>query len=115
MSIPAPPKLAKPGQKIEVPLELVRRFGFAEVVYAALVPPPNVSGMHANELTIQAGQTKGTLIVELDPQIKPGEYKAIVRARMNFNGQSSQLDQPVVINVEPPEKKEVPESKKEKK
>ena len=37
MSIPAPPKPAKPGEKIEVPLQLERRFGFADVVYAGLV------------------------------------------------------------------------------
>ena len=32
---------------------------------------------------------------------------------MNFNGQGSQLDQPVVIKVQSPEKKEVPERRRE--
>lgn len=113
ISIASPPKVAKPGDKVEVPLEFERRFGFADTIYASLVPAPNVSGLHAGDLSLPAGQTKASLVVQVDPQVKPGEYNAIVRARMTFNGQGSQLDLPVVIKVEaapkppvkPPEKK----------
>jgi hypothetical protein len=105
LSIAAPTKPTNPGEKVELPLLLERRFGFTTVVDAGLVLPPNVSGLHAGDVSIQAGQTKAALVVELDPKIKPGEYNVIVRARMNFNGQPSQLDQPVTIQVQSPEKK----------
>ncbi len=105
LTMAAPAKLAKPGEKIELPLQLERRFGFTSAVDTVMVLPPNASGMHAGDLSIPAGQTKGTLVVQLDPQVKSGEYNVIVRARMNFNGQASQLELPVVIKVQPPEKK----------
>ncbi|HEX4000597.1 MAG TPA: hypothetical protein VHX65_18760 [Pirellulales bacterium] len=107
MSISAP-KPAKPSEKIDVPLQLERRFGFADTVYAALVLPPNVSGLHGGDVTIAAGQTKATLAVQLDPQIKPGDYNATIRARMTFNGQGSQLDVPLVIQVRAAEAKAPP-------
>ena len=104
LTIAAPAKTAKPGEKVELPLVLERRFGFAANVDAGLVTPPNASGLHAGDLSIPAGQNKGTLVVQLDPQVKSGDYNVIVRARMNFNGQASQLELPVVIKVQPPEK-----------
>jgi hypothetical protein len=106
ISVPALPKPTKPGGKFELPLQVERRFGFTGIVTASLVLPPGLSGLHAGDIPIPAGQNKGKLAVDVAPQIKPGDYSVVVRARMTFNGQASQMDQPVVIQVQaPPEKK----------
>ena len=107
-------RLAHPGEKVELPLTVERKFGFTTNVDAGIVSSPNTSGLHSGDITIQSGQTKGTLVVQLDPQIKPGEYNVTIRARMNFNGQPCQMDQPVTIKVEAVEKK-VERGKKDKK
>lgn len=96
----AAPKPARPGEKIEVPLELARQFGFADAVYAGLAPGSE-SSLHAGDITIPSGESKAKLVVQLDPQIKPGEHRVNIRARMTFNGQGSELVEPLLIDVQP--------------
>lgn len=95
------PSAVKPGEKVELPISLERRFGFADVVTAGLVLPQNASGIHAVDISIPAGKTKSKLLVMLDPKAKPGKYDVSLHARMTFNGQPSQMDEPLVLNVAP--------------
>jgi hypothetical protein len=41
-------------------------------------------------------------MLEVAPQAKAGEYKALVRAKLSFNGQSLQTEQPVTIKIDAP-------------
>jgi hypothetical protein len=56
----------------------------------------------APDVYVAKDQNAGKLMLEVAPQAKPGEYKALVRAKLNFNGQSLQTQQPVTIKIDPP-------------
>ncbi len=97
----APPTSLKPGEKVELPISLERRFGFSGPVSAGLDLQPHVTGIHTAEVTVPAGQAKSKLLLTLDPNIKPGKYAVTLHAGMTFNGQASRLDRPLVLNVAP--------------
>jgi hypothetical protein len=116
LAIAAPASPAKPGDKVEIPLTLNRLYGFSDSVTVALADPNAAAGLHVSEVSIPGGQTHGKLTIQLDPKVPLGDHPFTVRARMNFNGQPLQTDQPVTLKVDmppPAEKKPDPEKKPE--
>jgi hypothetical protein len=99
-SMPGTPM--KPGEKQELAVNVSRLYGFADQVALSLVVPDASIGVKAPDVNVPKEQAAGKLMLEVAPQAKPGEYKALVRAKLSFNGQSLQTEQPVTIKIEPP-------------
>jgi Bacterial pre-peptidase C-terminal domain len=117
LSLTAPAGPAKPGDKIEIPFTLGRLYGFNDAVTVGLADPNASPGVHISEVSIPPGQAQAKLLVELDPTVSLGEHPIAIRAKLNFNGQPSQLDQPLTLTVAAPpeEKKPEPEKKPDEK
>jgi hypothetical protein len=117
LSLTAPTAPAKPGDKIEIPLTLGRLYGFNDSVTVGLADANAAPGLRLSEVSVPPGQAQAKLIVELDPKVTIGDHPITIRARLNFNGQPSQLDQPLTLTVAapPPEKKPEPEKKPDEK
>jgi hypothetical protein len=99
-SMPGTPM--KPGEKQELPVSVSRLYGFADQVALSLVVADASIGVKAPDVNVPKDQSAGKLMLEVGPQAKPGEYKALVRAKLSFNGQSLQTEQPVTIKIDAP-------------
>jgi hypothetical protein len=116
LTVAAPDKPLKPGDKVEVPVTIERLYGFSEPVTVGLADPNAAPGIHVQDLTIQAGQTQGKLVVTTESAAAAGDHQLAVRAKLNFNGMPLQLDQQVAVKIAappPPEKKPEAEKKPE--
>jgi hypothetical protein len=91
----------KPGDKQEVAVNLSRLYGFADQVALTLVVTDAAAGIKAAAVNISKDQSAGKLTLEVGPQAKAGEYKALVRATLNFNGQALETEQPITIKIDP--------------
>jgi hypothetical protein len=98
----APAAAPKPGEKAELAVNLNRLYGFADQVTLSLVVPDASVGVKAPDVNVPKDQTTGKLMLELAKEAKPGEHPLTVRAKLNFNGQQVQFDQPVVVKVDAP-------------
>jgi hypothetical protein len=105
LSLTPPSTPAKPGDKVEIPITLGRLYGFNDTVTIGLADPN--AGIRVPEVNIPPGQSQAKMMVELDGKATPGDHHVTIRARLNFNGQPSQLDQPLTLAIAapPPEKK----------
>ncbi|MEX2140708.1 MAG: hypothetical protein WD894_15710 [Pirellulales bacterium] len=92
----------KPGDKQELAVNLSRLYGFADQVALSLVVPDPSIGVKAPEVNVPKDQSTGKLMLEVGPKAKPGEHQALVRATLSFNGQQLQVEQPVMIKIDPP-------------
>jgi hypothetical protein len=96
-----PPSAAlKPGEKQELAVNLSRLYGFAEQVSLSLVVPDQSIGVKAPDVNVPKDQSAGKLVLEAGPNAKPGEHQATLRAKLSFNGQQLQVEQPVAFKVE---------------
>jgi hypothetical protein len=98
----APTAAMKQGDKQELAVNLSRLYGFADQVSLSLVVADQSIGIKAPDVNVPKDQPAGKLMLEVGPQAKPGEHQAIVRAKLSFNGQALQVEQPVTIKIEPP-------------
>jgi hypothetical protein len=99
-SMPGTPM--KPGEKQELPVSVSRLYGFADQVALSLVVADASIGVKAPDVNVPKDQSAGKLMLEVGPQAKPGEHKALVRAKLSFNGQTLQTEQPVTIKIDAP-------------
>ncbi len=83
-------------------MNLNRLYGFADQVTLSLVVPDASIGVKAPDVNVPKDQSTGKLILELAKEAKPGEHQLIIRAKLNFNGQQVQFEQPVVVKIDPP-------------
>ncbi len=97
---PASPTVVKQMQKVELPITINRLYGFTEAVELTLQPTPGVIGIKAAPLTIAKDQTVGILLLEADGKAPLGDLNVIVKAKLNFNGQSLTADQPLAIKID---------------
>ncbi|HEY2148155.1 MAG TPA: hypothetical protein VGH32_09475, partial [Pirellulales bacterium] len=107
VSLTAPSGPYKPGDKVEIPITLGRLYGFNDTVTIGLADANAAPGVRVPEVNMPPGQSQAKLIAELDQKATPGDHHITIRARLNFNGQPSQLDQPLTLTIAapPPEKK----------
>ena len=65
-----------------------------------LVPPPGVTGLAAEKVTIPADKTEGTLIITATADATEGQIaNAVIRASSDFDGAVAASDGAVAINV----------------
>jgi hypothetical protein len=87
-------------------VNLNRLYGFADQVALSVVADQSI-GVKAADLNVPKDQPSGKLMLDVDPKAKPGEHRLIVRAKLSFNGQPLEVEQPLTITIGPP-----PESSK---
>jgi hypothetical protein len=87
-----------PGAKVEVPLKIERRYGFAEALTIEFTAPAGTKGLTAEKLTIpkEAGESKLTLTATADAPHGPRE--SLLNAKCQWNGQ--EIPWTIKLNVE---------------
>src|SRR5258708_2481830 len=87
------------GGRIEIPVSLKRLYEFNDSVELTLVAPKDVIGLNAVKVTIPKDQTETKLVLEASPDATPGEHKLSLLAKLKFNNQDLQWDQPIEMKV----------------
>jgi hypothetical protein len=89
------------GAKLEVPVEINRRNGFAGPVTLDLYLPAGTAGLQAAEVLVPADQSSGTIVVEVAPDAAEGPRPRVaVRARVEIGGQPIELHQPIPLVIQ---------------
>ncbi len=89
----------KQGEKIEVPVTVARKYGFADQVQ--ILFEGKISGLTAAKLTIPKDQTTGKLVLTAAKNAAVGDHSAIIRGRVNFNGVNNiDITQPLAFKIE---------------
>ena len=89
----------KQGSKLEVHCEVKRQNGFAGPVTLTLPIPAGVKGIKAEPITISAGKSTGTLVVEAEsnaPEVQLANM--VIRAVTTWDGEAA-VDQPLTLKV----------------
>lgn len=98
---PANGGAVKRGDKVEVKVTIQRVNGFAGPVTLELVPPPGVTGLAAEKVTIPADKAEGVIIVTAAGDATEGAIaNAVIRASADFDGAVAASDGAVAINVQ---------------
>ncbi len=92
---------AHPGQKMELPVKLAWLLDFNDAVDLELIAPKGESKFSAKRVKIEKNNPQGTLAFQVPADFEPGIYRLILRARMKYNGQNIEADQPVDLIVSP--------------
>lgn len=96
---PANGGAVKRGEKVEVKVTVNRINGYAGPVTLTLPPPPNVTGLAADPVTIPADKNEGVLVVQANGDATEGQLPyMVVRATAEFRGQAA-VDAPITIKV----------------
>ena len=98
---PQAPISVKQGEKLALPVNINRLYGFADQVELGLEIPAGVAGLNVPKVPIPAGQTQANLMIEATPQATAGTHQLTMRAKLTLNGQALQVDQPVALTVAP--------------
>ena len=105
--VPTPIKLTpgqqpafKQGTKIELPVTVERKYGFAEAVQIEVIIPGNATGVTSATVSIPAGQNEGKLTFDAAAEAAVGAHTITLRTTVNFNGQGVQFEQTAPLNVE---------------
>jgi hypothetical protein len=87
------------GGRIEIPISLKRLYEFDDFVELTLVTPKDAVGLNGVKVTIPKDQTETKLVLEASPDATPGEHKLTLQAKLKFNNQDLQWDQPIQLMV----------------
>jgi len=90
----------KQGEKLEIPVQVQRLYGFDQPVNSQLVLPGGVNGLQIQNATIPGNQDRGNVVVTAQAAATPGEHAVILRSTMSFNGQALTLDKKLTLVVE---------------
>lgn len=101
VSLPTPAAPLALGSKLELPVQIERLYDYADTVELEAVIPGGVRGLKIAKTTVPAKQTAGKLVCEAAADATPGTHALTLRARVRFNGQTLQVDQPLPITVAP--------------
>ncbi len=103
LSISAPEKPLKPGEKAELPIEITRLYGYEDQVQIAVAVPKGVKGLKAAAAAVPAKQNETRLVIEIAANADPGKHLLTLTATSKLNKQTQTLAQDVVIEVAKPE------------
>ena len=90
-----------PGAKLELPLKLTRRYGFAEAVSLEFAAPPGLKGVTAAALAIPAAAGDAVLALQAAPDTPPGSYPCLLQAKCQWNGETLPWTIPLTLEVKP--------------
>lgn len=97
LTVPASVTVA-PGAKVEVPIKLERRYGFADAVNLELVAPESAKGLSAEKLGVAKEATEGKLIIAAAADAAQGIHEVRIKAKCAWNG--VEVPWSVKLNVE---------------
>lgn len=92
------PAAATAGQTVEVAVEIVRDFGFADEVKLELKAPDGLK-VKAEAASVAKDQNAAVLKIAVDKAVAAGTHAVTVRAAMTFNGKALTLDVPLELAV----------------
>jgi len=95
----APSKI-KQGEKLEIPVAVTRKYGYADTVEVEVSFPNGVGNIKIAKLVLNKDQNDGKLIVEAAANATPGEHVLNVKATAKFNNASLTTTQPANLAVE---------------
>jgi len=98
LTVPAELTVA-PGTSVELPISIVRLFGFEEGVSVELGLPEGAAGLGASGLYLEPQQTAGALRVEAAPDAALGTHQAVLRLSLGFNGQGVEVLRPLRVLI----------------
>jgi hypothetical protein len=97
---PAPTSALKQGQQIELPVNIARLYGYADVVDLELVVPGGVAGLSIPTVNVPGDQAQGKLVVQAAADATVGTHTLTLKATARINGQPLPVEQPVMLTVE---------------
>lgn len=100
LEIASPGEPLRSGQALELPVKVVRLYGFADAVELEPTFPANPAGVSSANVTVPAEQSEAKVALAASAEPAAGEYDLVVRAKFKFNGQDMQVEQPVKFRVE---------------
>ncbi len=86
----------KAGEKAEVVVDVARKYGFKDEI---TISSKTASGISVANGKILKDQSSGKLIFTAAKDVKPGDYKFEITAKMTLNKQNITVKQPVAIKV----------------
>lgn len=93
------PEALKQGEKIEVPIALVRQDDFKEGAELSITLPDKLQGVEAATLTIAAGQVHGALRFEAAADATPGDHQVTLDTRFVYKEQEMQTTSSFKLKV----------------
>ncbi len=101
LTIISPVTAIKSGEQGDIAITAERLFGFAGPIDLETTLPSGVAGISIDKIQISPEQPEGKLIVKAAADSTPGTHVIKVRARLNFNGPSLQVERTVEVKIEP--------------
>jgi hypothetical protein len=98
--LPANPLVLKAGEKADLGVELRREFGCADEVQIELSAPKESGLKAAQALKVAGGASQGLLQISADKGAKPGTYRAVLKAKLTYNGKALGAEREVELKVE---------------
>ncbi len=98
---PGKPIFVQAGQKVEVPVNMTRLFGYADAVRVRLVLTPEVKGISSEEVVAAKDQVATKVIVQAEGGVAPGERAGKLQVRLKVNDFAIQVEENVIVNVTP--------------
>ena len=86
----------KAGEKAEVVVDVARKYGFKDEI---TISSKTASGISVGNGKILKDQSSGKLIFTAAKDVKPGDYKFEITAKLTLNKQNITVKQPVSIKV----------------
>ncbi len=90
-----------PGEAIDVPVRLERRYGFDGDVAVEILFPEGTSGVQAEPVTITSAETEKNLRIQVSQNASPGQIAARIVTRGTFGGQEFKSEQPLTLEIRP--------------
>ena len=86
----------KVGEKVEVGVDVVRKYEFKDEI---TISSKSANGISVGNGKIQKDQSNGKLTFTVGKNVKPGDYKFEINAKVTLNKQNITVKQPVSIKV----------------
>jgi hypothetical protein len=85
--------------QVELPLKVLRKFGFEGDIEATLELPSGTKGISADKITFGKDIVDGKLICKFAADATPGDIAAKVKLKSKFNNLDVTTEQPVTLRV----------------
>ena len=89
----------KQGEKVELTVNLERKYGFADPVTVAVALPGGTSGLTISKLTIAKDQKTGKFTITANDKATVGDLALNVEATMKLQNQNIKVTQPLKLKV----------------
>ena len=94
-------KQISPGNSLQVPVSIKRLFDYVEPVEVTFEVPTYLLGIEAESITIPKGKTTEPLMIQVSPDVKPGNYHCKLQVIIKLNNRELKVQQPIKLQVVP--------------